>query len=371
MKTPVLPISIIIFSIIGLILFSSSIVSKNPYGSNSSRDSGFILLGQKEGTTENLSYFERKETEIEYKLTYGWKDYSSIEHTITFTISKKELREADDEFGYYPEELKKYLERQLKGMREEMILSLKRFISQLIANSKYPQYILIEEIDALNFKLKISVPPPHYKEVKAEFDRIKGQLTKEQNRYFKKIEEKQERLRRDYYKKRGFRTVGDGIGVNYSLCVQNNRNRVKQVMAVMKKKNKRLSLSQFLSLMLAFIQEIRFGIPPLKENEKFILEFWVPPKVLVYNLGDCDSKGVTFASLWTSFKRYPAILIRIPRHMFVGLAIPSIREEGIMINGLKYTLCEVTGPDKMPPGLISPYSQFYLEGGQFRYELIR
>ncbi len=97
--------------------------------------------------------------------------------------------------------------------------------------------------------------------------------------------------------------IGDKIGVNYRRSIINNRPRVKHVMTAIKKKNKKLSLHQFLALMLAFIQEIKFEIPPLQEDEKFILEFWVPPKVLVYNRGDCDSKGVTFASMWTNFKR--------------------------------------------------------------------
>ncbi len=97
----------------------------------------------------------------------------------------------------------------------------------------------------------------------------------------------------------------------------------------------------------------------------------MPPRVLVNNIGDCDSKGVTFASLWTNFKKYPFILIKIPKHLFVGVAIPSFSEEGFTINGIRYTLCEVTGPDLIPPGLISQYSWFYLQGGNYRYELIQ
>jgi hypothetical protein len=126
-----------------------------------------------------------------------------------------------------------------------------------------------------------------------------------------------------------------------------------------------------MALMLAFIQKIRYGLPPLKEKDKVILEFWVPPKVLVNNYGDCDSKGVAFASMWTTFKKYPFILIKIPKHLFVGVAIPSIGGEGFVINGIRYTLLEVTGPDLIPPGLITQYSHFYLQSGKYRYELIQ
>jgi hypothetical protein len=102
-----------------------------------------------------------------------------------------------------------------------------------------------------------------------------------------------------------------------------------------------------------------------------ILEFWVPLKVLVENMGDCDSKGVAFASMWTNYKKYPLILIRIPNHLFLGIGIPSHSSEGIVVNGIRYTLCEVTGPDKIPPGLITQYSLLYLEGGKYEYEIIR
>ncbi len=373
MKMPVLHISLASFSIISLILLSSFMATSGSYDTTSSGKSDFVYSEQKESSLQNLNYFEKRETDIEYKLTYGWKDYSNKEHTMDFPISKKQLLKAENEFGFFPEELRKYLEERLQGMRGEMIFSLKKFTGKLIAKSKYPQYILIEDIDAQNFAFKISVSRPYslYKKVKIEFDRIRNQLAAEHKKYIKKIDKEQEKLRREYFKKRGFRFIGDKIGVNYRRSIINNRPRVKHVMTAMKKKNKKLFLHQFLALMLAFIQEIKFEIPPLKEDEKFILEFWVPPRVLVYNRGDCDSKGVTFASMWTNFKRYPIILIRIPKHLFIGLGFPSFSEEGLTINGLKYTLCEVTGPDKMPPGMITPYSRFYLQGGRFRYEMVR
>ena len=151
------------------------------YDTNFSRKSGFIHSEQKKSSLQNLNYFERRETGIEYKLTYGWKDYTNKEHTMDFPISKKQLLNAENEFGYYPEELRKYLEEHLQGMRREMILSLKKFTSQLIAKCKYPQYILIEEIDDQNFAFKISVSRPYslYKEVKIEFDRIRSLLAAE------------------------------------------------------------------------------------------------------------------------------------------------------------------------------------------------
>jgi len=371
MKTPFLNISVLFLLIIGLILISSFLDGTCSDNRDSHAGFGFLSLEQKSGSPKSLNSFAKEEIEGAYKLTYGWLDYQGGIHFITFPISKKELSDADDEFGYYEPELEEYVEAGVSKMREEMLIHLKQFVTQLKAKSRYSQYILIEEVDSLNFKLKLSVPPASYKEAKADFERIKASLASEQDSYFKKIEKEREKNKRTFLEKRGLRIIGNEIGVNYQLCTQNNRPRVKQVFEEMLKTNENLNLQQFLALILSFIQEVMYGTPPMKEGDKLILGFFTPPKVLVEDFGDCDSKGVTFASLWINFKNYPMILIKIPNHMFVGLAIPSFSQEGVTINGLRYTLCEVTGPDKIPPGMVTSYSQLYLQGGQYRYEMIR
>jgi len=136
MKTPIFHISLASFSMISLILLSSFMTSNGSYDTSSSGKSGFVQSEQKESSLQNLNYFDKRETDIEYKLTYGWKDYSNKEHNMDFPISKKQLLKAENEFGYYPEELRKYLEERLQGMRGEMILALKKFTIQLIAKSK-------------------------------------------------------------------------------------------------------------------------------------------------------------------------------------------------------------------------------------------
>lgn len=344
---------------------------ENPSNNDSTGRLSSLSLNQKISSNQSLNIFEKIDTETGYELTYGWRDYRGDGYTMTFSLSKKQLSDAEGEYGYYPEELEKYLDESYEKMREEMMIYLEEYARRLIEKTKFPQYILIEKIDARKFRIKISVPSALYEEVKAASEIIKDKLTVEEDAYLIKIDKKQKKKEKAFLEKRGFRVVGDSIGVDYSRCVRNNRPRVKNVVERIKKMKKKMSLRQLLFLMSSFIQEIKYGIPPFKENNKIIAEFWVPPKVLVYNLGDCDSKGVTFASMWTNFKRYPLVLIKIPNHLFLGLAIPSIGRDEVTINGLSYTLCEVTGPDKIPPGWITNYSRFYLEGGRFRYELIK
>ena len=368
MKTPRLSVSLLSLLIVCLITLLYLIDRDAPYGFASSE---IVLLEQSSGSAPDSNSFERKETPGAYELTYGWNDFEGRAHSINFPLSKQQLTEAVAEFGYDPEELRIHLEESLEKMNNEMISHLGKFTSQQILASEYSQYISMDKVSPIDFSLKLSVPAPISKEVKAEFDRIKKEISREQEAYLRRISKEQENNRIRYLEEKGFKFMGDRMGVNYRLVVLNNRPRVKQVVEVMRQEFGKKSLRQFLGVMLAFIQKIRYGIPPLREKDKIILEFWVPPKVLIENFGDCDSKGVTFASMWTNFKKYPFLLIKIPKHLFVGVAIPSISGEGFTINGIRYTLCEVTGPDLIPPGLITQYSFLYLQGGEYRYELIK
>lgn len=317
-----------------------------------------------------LPSFERQEDEDTYYLTYGWSDFSGDILDLSFSLSKRLVNEAEEEFGYFQADLKKHMDDYAVRAQESMIVDLRVFVERLIQNSNYSDYILIEKITPKSFNLKLSVPPALHKKVKKVYDKIKIKLAKEQERQLKRMGEEQEKERTRFFDDHGIRVFGDSIGVNHSLCVTRNKERIKPVFEIMKNKYGHLSLLRFLETLLAFIQDVRYYIPPLQERGKTILSFWVPPRVLADNFGDCDSKGVTFACLWTHFKKYPVLLITVPNHFFVGLAIPSFSGEGLVLNGLRYTLCEVTGPGKMPPGIIGRYSQACLQNGQYFYEMV-
>jgi len=368
MKTPLSSILLVSFLIVSLLLLAYLSDEDSLYAFERSEIYG---LDQSSESVPVTNSFEKKETPDEFELTYGWNDFKGKTHSMNFSLSKQQLTEAEDEFGYNPEELRSYLEESIQIMRDEMMSHLTRFTSEQILLSKYARYISMDNVSLKDFSLKLSAPPSLSQEAKVEFDRITDVITQEKEIYLQRIEKEQEKKRKEYLEKKGFRFTGDRMDVNYRLIVLNNRLRVKQVVEAMRKESGKKSLHQFLALMLAFIQEIRYGIPPLKEKDKIILEFWVPPKVLVSNFGDCDSKGVTFASMWSSFKKYPFLLIKIPKHLFIGVAIPSVGGGGLTVNGIRYTLCEVTGPALIPPGLITQYSLHHLQGGNYRYELIR
>lgn len=362
-----------ICSVIGVLFLITSLILIGWHAVGGRDSTVYVVSHQSAGNASSqvLPTFDRQEDEDNYHLSYGWADYGGHFHDLSFPLAKNQLSEAEKEFGYFPADLKKHMDDSLERSKERMIESLREFVEELIQKSKYPEYIRIENVTAKSFNLKLSVPPSLQKKVKKVFDKIKIKLAKEQEKHLKKMEKEQEEDRKQFFENRGIRVFNGKIGVNHALCALRNKDRIRPIFEIMHKKYAKFSLHQFLGLLLAFIQDIRYYIPPLQERGKTILSFWVPPRVLADNFGDCDSKGVTFASFWTNFKKYPILLITVPNHFFVGLAIPSFTGEGLVVSGVKYTLCEVTGPGKMPPGMIGRYSQTCLQNGQYVYELVK
>lgn len=365
MKTYLLSISIICFLIIGLIVLAIHLPK------NDELNYSFYEIALRSDSAPNSNFFEKEETEKDYNLTYGWNDYGNNKFSISFAISKGQLAEAEKEFGYYPEEFKKYLDEISKSMTREMIKHLKDFTRQEIVKSRYSQYIQLVDSSPDQFNLKLSAPATLKDKVKAEFKNVSEKIFKKRESCLKKISKQLKKKSQEYFEKRGIRTIGDKIEVDYDFCVQKNRPRLEHVFQLMKELKPKLNIYQFLGIMLAFIQEIKYLSLPSEENKKLILEFWIPPKVLVNNGGDCDSKAATFATLWTHLKSYPVVLIKIRRHILIGVAVPSHGEAGFTIHGLRCTLCEVAGPGKMPPGLIHQYSWMHLKNKSFRYQLIK
>jgi hypothetical protein len=94
----------------------------------------------------------------------------------------------------------------------------------------------------------------------------------------------------------------------------------------------------------------------------------VPTQVAVDNWGDCDSKSVLFAVLWTSLSAERTLLILVPGHMFA--AVPGrprySAEAGIEYEGRPYLCLEPVGPAKQRPGSIAAESAGHINAGNYR-----
>jgi len=317
-----------------------------------------------------FNVFKRTESETTFDLEVVWKDFKKTAWTVRYALLKTDVAAADAEFGYADAELEARLREPVETMRRESIAALRAFVQAEIAKSRYGRYINLVDKGPLAFDLNLTASPEETREAaRKEFRRIAAAMAEEQGRQLKDMEKKLEPLKAEFLEGRGIRLQGGEMSVAYGLCVSRNRPRVRPALEALRGAAPSLGLYDFLGLLLAHIQQIPFADQPLTEGEKITLGFWPPPRVLVENGGDCDSKGIALAALWKNFKNSPVIVFKVPRHLFLGLAIPSPTVEGtVTVGGLRYTLCEVTGLELLPPGYLSSYSQMYLESGRYAYE---
>jgi hypothetical protein len=107
---------------------------------------------------------------------------------------------------------------------------------------------------------------------------------------------------------------------------------------------------RLLEVVLSFLQEIPYEVPPDRPSGPKTFGLYVPTEVLVGNHGDCDSKALTFAALW-KLVDVPVVLVRVPGHMLLGVAVrPGPGERFVRLGNRYFVLCEVAGPAKRRPG---------------------
>jgi hypothetical protein len=319
-----------------------------------------------------VNVFQKAERDTGFDLDFGWRDFRHNTQAVRLSVAKRELAEAEAEFGYTDAELEAYLQAHLDKMARETAAALRAFVEAEIKRSRHSRFLGVTDQGPLAFTVDFYTPPEDVREAaRKDFLRITSALAKEQERLTKKMEKDIVGLKAAFFEGRGIRLAGREMTVAYGICALRNRPRMRPSLEALRRAAPKLGLYDFLALLVAFVQEVPFVKPPMTEGERMILEFWVPSRILVENGGDCDSKGVALAALWKNFRTTPLLLFKVPDHVFLGIAVPSPTTEGtVTIGGLRYTLCEVTGQDLLPPGFISSYSRMYLEGGRYDYERI-
>ncbi len=104
-------------------------------------------------------------------------------------------------------------------------------------------------------------------------------------------------------------------------------------------------------MLLAFMQDIPYGIPPLNDGDRFIGELIPPPQVLVEKWGDCDSKVVLFASILAHDPAYDVVLLPTTNHLLTGIAgVPRPYQTFVTWRGKRYILADPAGPGRLALG---------------------
>ena len=110
-------------------------------------------------------------------------------------------------------------------------------------------------------------------------------------------------------------------------------------------------------LLLRFVQDIPYGIPPTQSNNKVISGVLPPPQIFIEKWADCDSKVLLISSILAHEPRYKILLVYLENHLLMAFeGRPRRGDQYIIHEGRKFILADPTGPARLPLG--NPGSDF-------------
>lgn len=155
---------------------------------------------------------------------------------------------------------------------------------------------------------------------------------------------------------------GRSLSFDYSKIVEESRPLIKPLWLQFKSLTGQYNLSarERVELIMRFLQDVPYGIPPENYKGRYIAGLFPPMELLINTWGDCDSKSILMATL-LSFDQelYDKIaMILVPGHALLGLRlIPGPYERYIDYRGSRYIYAEPVGLARSPLGKTnSPYS---------------
>lgn len=122
----------------------------------------------------------------------------------------------------------------------------------------------------------------------------------------------------------------------------------------------KLDRRESIELLLRFLQDYPYGIPPSVIGRRLIGGLFVPPMSLENGWADCDSKSLLMATILSFdpyFKDKMAIIL-VPGHALLGIeGMPLSYDETYEFQNRTFIVAEPTGPGRTPFGRKnSPYS---------------
>ena len=108
-------------------------------------------------------------------------------------------------------------------------------------------------------------------------------------------------------------------------------------------------------LLLRFVQDIPYGIPPNRSNSKVISGILSPPQIFIEKWGDCDSKVLLISSILAHEPRYKILLVYLEKHLLMAFeGRPHPNDSFIVFQGSKFILADPTGPARLQLGNPGP-----------------
>jgi hypothetical protein len=306
-----------------------------------------VHIDSNEIREEGETRFERVAAGDSFRLSFGFLDHDGNPYQVSCTIRREDYEREVKRFGYSDTERAEILNRQARALLE-----------QEAARRGVAPYFTIKVHGNLEYEWSYEVPEtagPAAAQAAEDFHRW---LDTQSGDALTPLIDR-------YYRERGFALQKDTLQVDYERAVLEASDPLADCFEELRRASGQESAVRQLSLFLSFFQDLRYELPPEKDEQgRETLGFRVPTAVLVRGAGDCDSKAAAFCAMWRRLRGTRAILIMVPEHALVGVeGKPGPDQAYVRLGNRYFILCEVAGPGKIPAGDTS------IEGS-FEYILI-
>jgi hypothetical protein len=302
------------------------------------------------GHVESLNRFRRAEGDGRYSVTYGFVDHHGRNHEMTCAIDRRTHEKSVAAFGYRKADVEAAARKRVRNWMERRLSE--RGLSDVLHGA-----VGADRVYHWHWELPEDLEERERARRRAEIEGFLKWLSGGA------YDEAWKVAYGAAYHERGFKRTEHFIEIDYAGVVDRSVASLDDCFRSLEESGKGYTRRQELGLFLAFLQEIRYEIPPDEIDGRHVQGFYVPTEVLVNDHGDCDSKSAAFAALWRHLDT-PLILVSVPRHMLVGVEVrPGPAEAFVRIGNHYFVLCEPAGPAKLHPGA-------HRLSGSFEYVLL-
>ncbi len=283
----------------------------------------------------SLNAFRRSDSAEAYEVEYGFIDHQGESHDVACRILRRDHQRLTARFGYSERDLDAQVAVQQQAFAD----------AELSRLGLAPYFRIDVSTESVQSRVAATpgvwsdLPPARVQDLLAALQRLRQDVVV-----------RRDEIEAGLYRERGFRLEGRDLSIDYPGLVQWSAPALDGCAKALRWAGAGYDERQYLGMFTAFVQEIRYEVPPDVQNGKETLGLWVPTEVIANDHGDCDSKAVTFCALWRAFAA-PTIVVILPRHVLVGVAMaPGPGQQFVRVGNRYYVLCEVAGPGKSAPG---------------------
>lgn len=264
-------------------------------------------------------------------LSYRWRDYLRQEHSVSFTLTRQAIREAEDSFARYS----------LQDMWQVVERDLRDEVARFGNGARID---LRRTSDGVHWTVEARQP---------DLDSLT-----------RRVEARLRKSRHDYLTRHLRRMVGERrIIVDFAAATSAQQGPLRAVAkALGDMPDVPTEDRGRVALALSFFQEIPYAT--LDDKQRQGGDFLPASALLAENRGDCDSKAVALAAVLRNFTRFRKLaVVTMPGHAILGVEMPAEPGDAtIRQGGRLYVALEVAGPSILPVGRVGPIATKYLAG---------